>query len=103
MEILFFCLAFLVFMWLFPAYMAGSDPLFFLKKKIYLLDRWNDQYSTRINTDTNGVKWAYVYPFSKVGHVILNDDGTTSGECSYIQQWSTKRFDTVAITNARYK
>ena len=37
--------------------------------------------------DPFGVYWAYVYPMTKVGHVILNEDGTCSGESSYIKKW----------------
>lgn len=32
--------------------------------------------------------WCYVYHFTKVGHVILNLDGTTSGSSSYIKRWT---------------
>ena len=32
-------------------------------------------------------RWCYVYPLTRVGHVVLNDDGTTSGKSSYIERW----------------
>lgn len=37
--------------------------------------------------DPFGKKTARVYWFSRIGLVILNEDGTTSGRSSYINRW----------------
>lgn len=71
-----------------PIQSVGGDPLFFLKKKIYLLDVWGDIYPSR--RQKNGE--AYVYPLYKIGKITLKSDNTTSG-VSYIKYWSyTKDF-----------
>lgn len=62
---------------------VGGDPFFFLKKKVYLLDRWGEIRFTR--------EWepglAYIYPLAGVALVCLKSNGTTSG-VSYIERWS---------------
>lgn len=84
-------------------YVVDSNPFWFVGQRVYLLNRWEDiQYTTYINTDANGVKWAYVFPATKIGHVILRDDMTTGGESTYIKKWSYKRFDVRALRNSRY-
>ena len=47
------------------------------------------QYRTYISIKRKNKfgKWAYVYPFTKVGHVKLNEDGTCFGESFYIDKW----------------
>jgi hypothetical protein len=35
----------------------------------------------------DGTMYASVYPFTGVGHVILNPDGTTGGNSIYIHNW----------------
>lgn len=31
--------------------------------------------------------WCHVYPWMKVGHVILHPTGDTTGDSSYIKRW----------------
>lgn len=31
--------------------------------------------------------WCFVYDFTRVGHFLLNRDGTCSGQSSYIRKW----------------
>lgn len=60
-----------------------------LVKGIYLRDREGDVYKTWIRKnpfkDLEGN--AHVYPFTRVGKVLLYKDGTTGGWSSYIKQW----------------
>ena len=62
-------------------------------KVVYLLD-WKDRtyrtiaYKHKMIKDT---KWAHVYPYFRIGHVILKADGTTGGESEYIKKWRYAR------------
>ena len=70
-------------------YAAGADPLYYLRgSRVWLVDGWGEVYATRERIDRNGVKWAYVYPMSKIGHVVLFPDGSARGESNYVKSWS---------------
>jgi hypothetical protein len=62
---------------------------FLLRKKLVRLkDFEGDFYLTWTNRKASftGDSIAYVYPFSRIGRVILHSDGTCNAE-SYIKQW----------------
>ena len=54
---------------------------------IALRDQWGEIYFTVKKKDPFGGCWAWIYPITKVGHVILNEDGSCSGKSSYIKKW----------------
>lgn len=55
---------------------------------IILRDRWGKTYLTWAHKSKwDGSRRAYVYPLVRVGHVILNQDGTTGGYSSHIKEW----------------
>lgn len=45
------------------------------------------QYLTIKKKNPFGEYWCHVYPYTKIGHVILNEDGTCSGKSTYIERW----------------
>ncbi len=67
--------------------------LIFNWKLIWLRDTWNDIYLTRIrkskNVFTGEIEtYCYVYNFTKVGKVLLLDNGVCqSHTSSYIKEW----------------
>ena len=60
-----------------------------IKRGILLLDAWGKVYfSFEKKNKWNGNKEASVYPISGVGHVVLNEDGSTGGGSLYfIKEW----------------
>lgn len=61
---------------------------FILRKKLVVLtDMHGDKYIVFERESRSGRKFTYVYDFTKVGHVILNDDGTCGGQSIYIKTW----------------
>lgn len=58
-----------------------------LVKGCYLEDMWGEQYTTAYRITPSGKRAAPVYFFTGVGHVILNDDGSCSGQSTYISKW----------------
>lgn len=54
---------------------------------IVLIDAWGEEYYTWVKGIEDGVKWGYVYPFGRIGWVILNQDGTVGGKSIYIKSW----------------
>lgn len=64
------------------AYLTGGEP-------IVLLDHEGEFYYTIAykHPFVEGGRYAHVYWFTKVGHVTLNEDGTTSGNSGYIKKW----------------
>lgn len=56
-------------------------------KLVWLKDHVNCVYLTILREDSFGVQWAYVHPFTRIGHVILNPDGTCGGKSIYIKRW----------------
>jgi hypothetical protein len=58
-----------------------------LVKGIWLEDCEGEIYTTIKHKNPFGKKWAYVYPFTKIGCVKLNEDGTCTGKSSYIKRW----------------
>lgn len=69
--------------------MNGGDPLFFLKKRIYLLNHLGEIIKSREHRTKSGAKYFYVFAHSKIGGPnLLNDDGTIQGPSSYIKRWS---------------
>lgn len=65
------------------ALLLGGEP-------VVLQDWQGETYYTIAYVNAEfGTKWARVYPFTAVGFVVLNDDGTTSSRSSsYIERWS---------------
>lgn len=78
--------------WLGAAWSAGADPLAFLSgRKVYLMDFEGDVYVGRVRTDRNGVRWSYVYPMARTGHVVLLPDGEVAGgDSGYIKRWANE-------------
>jgi hypothetical protein len=74
-------------------YITGADLFWFLRPVAYLRKTRNGEIAkTRIHIDKNNVKWAYVYPFTRLGHVILVEDGSTKGETSNVySSWSLEK------------
>lgn len=62
-------------------------------KIVYLMDTKQRVYKTIAykHKMLKGVMWAHVYPHFMIGHVILREDGTTTGESCYIEKWSYAR------------
>lgn len=54
---------------------------------VWLLDFQGEEYLSIARQGHSGGLWAYVYPFTRIGHVVLNDDKTCSGCSSYITKW----------------
>ena len=54
---------------------------------VILLDKDGQEFWTYKRKRAIGGYQAFVYPFTRVGHVILNDDGTCSGRSCYIKSW----------------
>ena len=55
---------------------------------VWLQDRWGKLYITIKRHDPFGDHWVHVYPFLRIGRVVLNADGTCSSESStYIERW----------------
>jgi hypothetical protein len=71
---------------------------------VYLTDFQGEIRRGRLRRDRNGVFWTEVYPFTRVGHVVLLPGGVTSGESSYVRRWAlAKPADaTVEGRNARF-
>lgn len=57
---------------------------------VWLQDFQGKVYLTKTNNNPFG-KYAHIYHFTKIGHVVLNDDETCSGESSYIKRWKPYR------------
>ena len=91
--------------WTIAGYAAGGDPFYWIGRRIWLIDHQGEVYASRYRVDKNGVAWAYVYPISRTGHVVLLGDGSTSGESFYIDRWSyarpAKEDQSVEARNAR--
>jgi hypothetical protein len=66
---------------------------------VWLRDFQNEVYLTKVNYGPWG-KWAYVYPFLKIGNVSLNDDGTCGGKSSYVEKWKWARQKAVEAGNS---
>ena len=56
-------------------------------KGIFLQDHTLEIYTTIKKQNEFNDIYAHVYPFLKVGYVILNKDGTCSGPSIYIKKW----------------
>jgi hypothetical protein len=59
-----------------------------LVQGIWLQDHHGKTYRTWVRKTPFEKKWAPVYPFTGVGSVILNPDGTCSGSSIYIERWA---------------
>ena len=57
---------------------------------VLLRDFEGDTYLTKVSYDAYG-KWAYVYHWTQVGRVILNDD-FSCGRSFYIKTWKWAQF-----------
>lgn len=56
------------------------------RKIVFLEDSYGEVYKTLEYKTPFGNK-AYVYWLTKVGHVNLEPDGTTTGQSTYINRW----------------
>ena len=57
---------------------------------VWLEDFTGERYLT-VKRKSGTSEWCYIYPYTFVGHVILNGDGSCSGEYSYIKTWESWR------------
>jgi len=64
------------------AYLTGGEPIVLLDHK----DEFHYTIAYR-HPFVEGKLYAHVYWSTKVGHVILNEDGTTYGNSNYIKKW----------------
>jgi len=64
------------------AFLTGGEP-------VVLLDHQGEFYYSISYKHPffEGSRYAYVYWYTKIGHVVLDADGTTSGNSSYIKKW----------------
>jgi hypothetical protein len=53
---------------------------------VLLKDHTGQQYNTIAYTNSFGVRYCYVYWFTKTGFVTLHENGLTLGR-AYIEQW----------------
>jgi hypothetical protein len=53
---------------------------------VWLLDFQGDTYRTYMRETPFG-RYAYVYPWTRVGNVALKEDGTTGGPSCYVHFW----------------
>ena len=58
-----------------------------LKQGIILEDCDGEVYYTFKEESPFNKSIAFIFPSTKVGHVVLNKDGTTSGSSIYIERW----------------
>ena len=59
-----------------------------LIKLVWLNDFQGTKYLT-VKRKSGLCDWCYVYPYTFVGHVILNGDGSCSGKSIYIETWES--------------
>lgn len=60
------------------------------RKIVWLEDFEGETYRT-IERETPFGKKAYVYWFTRIGDVKLNEDGTTSGSSLYVKKWKYEK------------
>lgn len=85
--------------WVVCSYLAGCDPFFFLASRVYLIDCRGHYFPTRERIDRNGIRWSYVYPATRTGHVVLLEGGLAIG-MSFIVGW-TRESPPMALADNR--
>jgi len=60
------------------------------RKIVWLEDFEGETYRT-LERKTPFGKRAYVYWFTRVGDIILNEDGTTGGSAIFVKKWSYEK------------
>ena len=68
--------------------LTGGDPFFFFRPKITLI-HFDDLETTSRVHKVRGQQFAYVHPLTKMGKVILLEDGKihAASEASFIYNW----------------
>ena len=76
--------------WILVCVSTGSDPFYFTKPKVYLLDAWGGVKQTRVKHKTD--RKAFVSYFFSIGSITLNEDGTVSPRgrdgSTYLDYWA---------------
>ncbi len=96
-----FALAIVVVAFFGLAFVLDDDPLLMLKPDIYIISYSGSIDKTKLSTQGD-IMYSYRYPFTKIGLIILNSDGTIDdsvnkcwgrnlGELKHNMQTSCKR------------